>query len=418
MSFQEEIDKAIKDKKLYFVGDKLPNDWYEGVITWEKLANDGNIKAMYNVGRSYLLGKGVEEIDISTAKYWLELAAEQDEPRSNFLLYKIYTTQGNEEQAEKYLKLANILGDSRAIEEIKTINEDRLKRASELKISVLKNEYKEGLSKVGPLFQKVKNKIESGNYEGARKSIITFIDNHPDLKWISNFLPYLDLEVKFLKIKRLTFVRSNGEKLLQTYATFSATNNSNIPVRITVVGIDSTIDKTKEISISNLITVKPQSTLVFDSKVINGISTITGIATGYIEYNDSTNQHVLSFQNNLITDKDFKELPDYVSSYDRHFTPPTIVLSHIKIRKTIKNKASKCFIVTASTDCEHSELVDRYRLFRDNYLSKSKIGRNIIFYYYKVSPPIATYISNKTLLKRIINKSLHILDKHLLSKLF
>jgi len=30
MNFQDQIDAAIKEKRLYFVGDQLPPDWYAG----------------------------------------------------------------------------------------------------------------------------------------------------------------------------------------------------------------------------------------------------------------------------------------------------------------------------------------------------------------------------------------------------
>lgn len=88
MSFQQEIDAAIKEKRLYFVGDALPPDWYAGFVLWKKLAEAGDTKAQYNVGRSYRTGDGIDRDD-KEAEIWLHKAAEKNDPRAFFLLYQI-----------------------------------------------------------------------------------------------------------------------------------------------------------------------------------------------------------------------------------------------------------------------------------------------------------------------------------------
>jgi hypothetical protein len=59
----------------------------------------------------------------------------------------------------------------------------------------------------------------------------------------------------------------------------------------------------------------------------------------------------------------------------------------------------KCYVVTAASGSQHSDLVVFYREFRDEVLNRTKIGRNFIRLYYKKSPPLARLIENNRLLK-------------------
>ena len=93
MSFQQEIDKFIKEKRLYFVGDSLPSDWYAGFKLWLKLAEEGDPKAQFNVGRCYSLGDGIDQ-DLEQSDIWFQRAAAQKEPRSHFNLYILYSDEG------------------------------------------------------------------------------------------------------------------------------------------------------------------------------------------------------------------------------------------------------------------------------------------------------------------------------------
>ena len=121
MSFQDEIDMVIKQKRLYFVGDQLPPDWYAGFKQWLTLAEAGDVKAQYNVGRCYQRGDGVEK-RLDEAGRWFRKAIEGGESRSLFNLYTLlkdpsYSAYSDAEAAE-LLQRSVASGDERALQEI------------------------------------------------------------------------------------------------------------------------------------------------------------------------------------------------------------------------------------------------------------------------------------------------------------
>ena len=65
-------------------------------------------------------------------------------------------------------------------------------------------------------------------------------------------------------------------------------------------------------------------------------------------------------------------------------------------------KSSGCFIATATTGDYNHPTVMQLRLFRDNTLETYNWGRAFIKFYYRNSPPIADYISQKTILKKLL----------------
>ena len=58
-----------------------------------------------------------------------------------------------------------------------------------------------------------------------------------------------------------------------------------------------------------------------------------------------------------------------------------------------------CYVVTAASGSQDSDLVVFYRKFRDEVLNRTNIGRNFIRLYYKKSPPLARLIEHNRLLK-------------------
>lgn len=119
MSFQEQIDLAIREKRLYFIGDRLPHDWYEAFKLWLPVAQAGDAKAQFNIGRCYVRGDGIEK-DSARGIDWLLKAAAQDEPRSQFNLYFEYQEKNDPVSAEKWLRSAAKLGESRAMNALAT----------------------------------------------------------------------------------------------------------------------------------------------------------------------------------------------------------------------------------------------------------------------------------------------------------
>jgi len=63
---------------------------------------------------------------------------------------------------------------------------------------------------------------------------------------------------------------------------------------------------------------------------------------------------------------------------------------------------SGCFIATAAYGSPLACELDVLRAYRDRKMLKSKAGRMMVFAYYKISPPIASIIARKEMLKRII----------------
>ena len=58
-----------------------------------------------------------------------------------------------------------------------------------------------------------------------------------------------------------------------------------------------------------------------------------------------------------------------------------------------KDSKQGCFIATATYGSTMASEVNTFRIWRDNVLTKNVIGRLIINFYYKISPPIAKWIS-------------------------
>jgi len=81
MSFQQQIDEAIKKQDLYFIGEALPADWYAGFKAWLPLAEGGDAKAAFNVGTCYLRGDGVDR-NTTTGLEWYRRAADAGDARA------------------------------------------------------------------------------------------------------------------------------------------------------------------------------------------------------------------------------------------------------------------------------------------------------------------------------------------------
>jgi len=65
------------------------------------------------------------------------------------------------------------------------------------------------------------------------------------------------------------------------------------------------------------------------------------------------------------------------------------------------NPSSGCFIATFVYEDYNNLEVIKLRLFRDNVMSKSLFGRNIIKYYYLISPKLIKHFSNNIIFKKL-----------------
>ncbi len=61
-----------------------------------------------------------------------------------------------------------------------------------------------------------------------------------------------------------------------------------------------------------------------------------------------------------------------------------------------------CFIATAAYGTTDTEQINILREFRDKVLLPNKAGAAFVSFYYKVSPPIATFVSRSEVLRTIV----------------
>lgn len=77
----------------------------------------------------------------------------------------------------------------------------------------------------------------------------------------------------------------------------------------------------------------------------------------------------------------------------------------------------ECFIATAAYGSILSEKIDFFRIFRDTFLSKTRLGRKFVGFYYFISPPISYFISlserRRFATRIILNKILYLIKKYL-----
>jgi uncharacterized protein len=185
MSFQLEIDKAIKEKCLYFVGTELPSDWYAAAIQWTRLAEAGNPKAQFNMGRCYAQGDGVDE-NFSLAKKWYQLAEAQNEPRSLFNLHVLFSnknfTENDTELSETYLRKAIAVNEPRALE-LST------RRKSDAEKKERNDKQREIQIKSDQHFEKIKVALANSNLEQAKVDAANAIaDGFEWGKWVLSAL--------------------------------------------------------------------------------------------------------------------------------------------------------------------------------------------------------------------------------------
>lgn len=78
--------------------------------------------------------------------------------------------------------------------------------------------------------------------------------------------------------------------------------------------------------------------------------------------------------------------------------------SYVTVREH-ERRVGGCFIATACYGADSNE-VQIFRNWRDTSLLRNKFGRSFVKTYYKISPPIASFIADKPLLKKAVRMGL------------
>ena len=65
-----------------------------------------------------------------------------------------------------------------------------------------------------------------------------------------------------------------------------------------------------------------------------------------------------------------------------------------------------CFIATAAYGSPTAEQLDVLREFRDDILLESGVGSQFVALYYRLSPPVADFISGNSFLKTVVRELL------------
>ncbi|MEI6088662.1 MAG: CFI-box-CTERM domain-containing protein [Bacteroidota bacterium] len=74
----------------------------------------------------------------------------------------------------------------------------------------------------------------------------------------------------------------------------------------------------------------------------------------------------------------------------------------VKNNLDIAKSKGGCFIATAAFGTPFASEVHVLRIWRDESLLQSSLGKTFVAMYYKISPPIAKFISTRIMLKRIV----------------
>ncbi|MCP4648166.1 MAG: hypothetical protein GY852_10625 [bacterium] len=85
----------------------------------------------------------------------------------------------------------------------------------------------------------------------------------------------------------------------------------------------------------------------------------------------------------------------------------------LEIRKRAKSAGPQCFIATAVYGNPYCREVQILRTVRDERLLNNLFGKLLIAVYYRLSPPVAEFIKERTVIKLLMKRLLDRLVNHL-----
>lgn len=346
----KEIDQAIRDKRLYFVGERLPSDWYEAFRLWLPLAEAGDAKAQYNIGRCYSRGDGTDK-DLKKAEEWYLKAAAQNEPRSHHNLSLDYSDLQEAEKSATWHKKAVEIGEPRA------------------------------------LYLAGEECMQRGDKEGARVYFQKALDGGNMFAQVG--LTACDVEITFTHSTKKNYYTytegvtsslghvSGGGTRTGTYNSpiiiFKAKNNSQKEALLSVItqqydgeNPEKKIGNSRRLDFPSL---APGEIAEAIYEIYEKESPLRVYYTGYTvwEVRDAANPNDEKWE--------YFQFPQKVLAWES------------------KKKESGCFVLTACYGDHDAPTVKIYRQFRDNYLAKHVYGRRFITWYYTHGPKWAKSLS-------------------------
>ena len=357
------------------------------------MAEAGDVKAQYNVGRCYGRGDGVED-NQDKAIEWLLKAAEQEDPRACFNLYLQYKNKNELEKSEEFFQKALAQNEVRAINAQK---ERDAKKAEEDKLARESYVYEQGQKLVKGIEQAkayLKDKEKQKAYE-----LLKELSKEDLLEGLKEALPYLQVECLDHNIRKVR---------LEDSKTFSKTiRNGNL---------ETDCDVTRHYVFEVIMALRNDSDKAIEfysnghlesyGKVILEPGEIKTVVSTSAWFRVETPPHQ--------KERNGKWL--WKNKYMDPMMAPTEALSicfsdKIVIPKRINTDAPHCFVLTACYEDQNHPVVINFRNFRNEKLLTNSLGSALVVLYYKHGPKVAKYISDKPLVKNFFRGVFKVIEK-------
>jgi Sel1 repeat len=392
--FQAEIDSAIKEKKLYFLGDSLPRDWYEAFRLWLPLAEEGNAKAQYNIGRCYNRGDGIDQDSVQAEK-WYRRSAEQKDPRALFNLYlflkDVSASRDSSETAESFLIEAVALREPRANREIASREAAIIEalRAEEIALELAKKQAAQSNKNIleKSTSDRLREMVRLGKKTEAlalaqdvRKQGITSFDN---------LIACLSLSIESIVISD---TRTHSQVTAGGVINGSTAYHN---IKTNFVKITATVKNQSEHWANFKFEITSDSYVGWwGGAVLNGDglrASPTNISTF------TSNELMRGFKIAAIRTTDTQ----WLIQLDSPFV----------CKESSTGSSAKCFVVTVCFGNESHPVVAVFRNFRDQRLATNRGGRSFIAWYYAYGPRIAEAVDDSPVTKKLLRQLLLVVSK-------
>ncbi len=315
---------------------------------WLPLAEAGDAKAQYNIGRCYNNGDGVDK-DAKKALEWYLKAAAQGDPRAHNNIALWYEDAKDDAQAATWRAKAAELGEPRALyaSGYRLLESGQTEKAREY-------------------FQRAANEGNEWGAIGLIACDLKILISHGEEELSSSYVAPV--------------VNGNGggtrtSSFKIPTVVFTVKNNSSMPADVTLRlqtydfdNPDKRIGDDQELRLPLL---QPEQESEVINKVFHAEKQKTRIYL--VGYSIKNSQLKESFQ-----------LPNRILAWE--WEP----------------KKSGCFVLTACYEDYDAPTVFAFRQFRDKHLQRYWLGKKFITWYYSQGPKMAAFISDKPRMKNIL----------------